>query len=1330
MGGHQSIEKQQPSPTPQPQPPSIALTAEALVAHEAGEPEHEYANESFSSWRTGTASASRASVSSRARDSVGSHTTPMSGNHRNSSQWMAQRPSVDTPLPVGGGAMPGGGPGSAYKEPLGASRRSRSSELMRASNDSRGGDAQAAARPSNDGSASVYSAAGSGRSSFALERASLEANRASLEAFQEAFAVGAMKPAASRQLPDSKQPAGSTADGAEPAPAAMSLDQMMRANQLPSSLREKFARLVVLPANTPAPVSMLSKLWQAEPADVKAALTAFAAKGVLNVAQLPDCKVWCLPQAQQLELLQAACKDAAPAYHRLLLDAYSSSVLPRISEEAEQSACSSPTNAQQQQQQQQQQYHGQPQQERGMQPGMLPQRLQDIPDDGYILINLGHHLTAAGRHRQLRELLLDPDWLRRKLVAAGITAVVADFRRYLLIDKCADIKLVLEALQLSAAQAVAHPRAAGLLRCLMVNRLVTAPLSPTLQAWLVEQRRLIYDDSRQAKLSGMPRCLVPLTASLEQAGGLQRLTLRGHAAPATKVLLTPSGTDAVTASSDGTARVWDLDIGDCVLMLEGHAGPITDMAITSDGSLVLTCSTDGTARAFEMERGQCLRVLAGHTAPINALAMDPWARFVVTASSDGTARVWDLSSARPVHTLKAGSGEQGAVLSVALSPCTRFAILGCANGTARMYDVISGQCMGVMAGHTGWVHLVRFLPDGKRAVTASHDGTARVWDLHTGTCRHELAGHTARVNSLVVAADGKWCVTGSEDGTARIWDVTTGHCRRLLTGHKAWISDVALSPANDKLITASGDGTALAYNLENGDMLCSLEGHSGPVHAAVVTRKGRFAVTVSEDSSVRVWDFAARMVQPPSYHEGKVYTVAGSSARHVLVTCGEDCDARLWDVERGTFRGLLHQHKVPIRWAAFSEDGSQLVTVSPDRTVLLWDVASLAIIRSVSVSPGSRIRSFAASSDLSRAVICKWDSTVVVSDLQRGDSLCTLQRWGERDSATGHTSAVNQVLMTPDGLVVVTVSKDCTARVWDSSTGMCLRVLTGHTDSITGGFISPAARLLATFGFDDTLRLWSLDSGQCVSTVALPDAALQVALSPDGWKVAVALSNASVCVFDVEDTTAGRPLEFHSADITGLHFTADGTEVISSSLDASVCVWDVATGAITGMFVADCGFTCSWYDDELEQLAVGTDRGIVHSLDLGLQPRSMPVAAAHTPAAGAGQLPPATDEQGQGQPQAEPNAAGAGGEGASGPAAAVNSAAAQQSQRDAGLPGKGAAAAMPPPPAGAAASQLQGAGSQELQAPPSPAEVEVTASRAVRRSRSPSPARPAVADGN
>jgi hypothetical protein len=100
---------------------------------------------------------------------------------------------------------------------------------------------------------------------------------------------------------------------------------------------------------------------------------------------------------------------------------------------------------------------------------------------------------------------------------------------------------------------------------------------------------------------------------------------------------------------------------------------------------------------------------------------------------------------------------------------------------------------------------------------------------------------------------------------------------------------------------------------------------------------------------------------------------------------------------------------VPIRWAAFSADGRRLVTASPDRCVLLWDVTSLDMLRALPVSEGSRIRSFAAAADLRRAVVCKWDSTVVVHDLESGQRLATLQRWGERDSATGHTSAVNQV---------------------------------------------------------------------------------------------------------------------------------------------------------------------------------------------------------------------------------------------------------------------------------------------------------------------------------
>lgn len=48
--------------------------------------------------------------------------------------------------------------------------------------------------------------------------------------------------------------------------------------------------------------------------------------------------------------------------------------------------------------------------------------------------------------------------------------------------------------------------------------------------------------------------LLPLTPSLRQAGGRARMTLRGHSGSVHKVLITPSGREAITISNDGIAQ--------------------------------------------------------------------------------------------------------------------------------------------------------------------------------------------------------------------------------------------------------------------------------------------------------------------------------------------------------------------------------------------------------------------------------------------------------------------------------------------------------------------------------------------------------------------------------------------------------------------------------------------------------------------------------------------------------------------------------------------------------------------------------------------------------
>ena len=107
-------------------------------------------------------------------------------------------------------------------------------------------------------------------------------------------------------------------------------------------------------------------------------------------------------------------------------------------------------------------------------------------------------------------------------------------------------------------------------------------------------------------------------------------------------------------------------------------------------------------------------------------------------------------------------------------------------------------------------------------------------------------------------------------------------------------------------------------------------------------------------------------------------------------------------------------------------------------------------------SPGSRVRAFAASADLDRAVIVLFDSSISVWELVSMSLACVLQTRGERDANFGHTSGVNGVAITRDGSQVVTVSKDETARVWNVDSGMGVHVLRGEA---SGSCASPDARL-------------------------------------------------------------------------------------------------------------------------------------------------------------------------------------------------------------------------------------------------------------------------------
>jgi WD40 repeat protein len=104
----------------------------------------------------------------------------------------------------------------------------------------------------------------------------------------------------------------------------------------------------------------------------------------------------------------------------------------------------------------------------------------------------------------------------------------------------------------------------------------------------------------------------------------------------------PDGRRVVTASRDGTARVWDAATGHPVIRPLLHGGKVWSTVFSPDGRRVLTVN-EGTARVWDAATGRPLSPPLANGEIVTSAAFSPDGRRVVTASEDRTARVWDVS---------------------------------------------------------------------------------------------------------------------------------------------------------------------------------------------------------------------------------------------------------------------------------------------------------------------------------------------------------------------------------------------------------------------------------------------------------------------------------------------------------------------------------------------------------------------------------------------------------------------------------------------------------------------------------------------------------------
>jgi WD40 repeat protein/uncharacterized caspase-like protein len=628
-----------------------------------------------------------------------------------------------------------------------------------------------------------------------------------------------------------------------------------------------------------------------------------------------------------------------------------------------------------------------------------------------------------------------------------------------------------------------------------------------------------------------------LTVKLwEAASGALLRTLRGHSQRVESVAFDGDGKRLVSLGADHALKVWDVEKGGLLRSIEVDEGS-SRAAFGSESTTVFAVGRQAIVR-WDTATGTVRSRRKIDSGNLSSIALSPDGRLLATAGD--RVRVWSPALDKGARTLDQGAdclafapdgrlftAGEGSVLTwdpgggrlldrmnvAGGAPCafdrsvSAMAFVG-SDKKIQLWDLAGPRARRTYAGHGGrfgWVHDLRFSPDGRLLASAGEDRAVKLWRTGQDGLERSLESHADPIEAVAFSPDGRTLAAGGQGRAASIdlWDRVSGAPARRLNGTAP--PDLPPGPEEEKVarmledslrkvdgaaFTITGVTTKWEGSRPVGSTLAKvMAGYVANLRPLAYSPDGSRLAAGTLTRYVDLWqpDSGGR-IRTLTAHDGAVRSITFDPAGRWFATGGEDHLIKIWDAKTHyILQELADAHSGPLLSLAVSPDGKLLASSGQeDRDVKVWSTGNWKLRYRLADAGASYALVFSPDSRL----LVAGNVSVSVWDMDSGKQDRTLARL---------TRGIECAAFSPDGGTLAVGTPPMSIALLDFAAGTVKRTLTGHAGPVWSVQFSPDGKLLASGSDDTSVAVWEVESGRRLATMnSLDNGQDWLVTAPDG----------------------------------------------------------------------------------------------------------------------------------------------------------------------------------------------------------------------------------------